>query len=94
MRTKPIEHKPRHSCLIEDPLPTAAVSCIDPELIITTEPSFNGRVGFRIEGDADRIRDAFQALGRDYPIGCRTLIDKIKELRTEMFRAKAAGPKR
>ena len=83
-----------YSCLVEDPLPTAAISCVYPELTVTTEPSFSGRVGFRIEGDAERIKEAFQALSDNQPIGCRTLIDRIKELRTEMFRCKAAqGPR-
>jgi len=92
MKMKTIEQQPHlHSVFLEDPLPAAAVISYDPILTATAEPSYNQRVGFRIEGDEDRIRSAFQALSEDRPIGARTLIDAIKKLRTEMFRVKAAG---
>jgi|GEM_PF-5910776 len=92
MKMKRIE-QPTHpySVFVEDPLPTAFVTVYDPTLSAIAEPSYSGRVTFRIIGDADRIRAAFQALSDDHPIGARSLIDAIKKLRTEMFRVKAAG---
>lgn len=100
---KKLEHLPAHhfvsledplpvtSAFVEDPLPTAAVISYEPLLTVRAEPTYAGRVGFRIEGDADRIKAAFKALSDDRPIGARTLIDQIKRLRTEMFRVKAAN---
>lgn len=92
MITKKTEQKPRlNSCLVEDPFTCGFIKAYDPVLSITPEPSYSGRVGFRIEGEADRIRTAFQALSDDCPIGARSLIAAIKYLRIEMFRVKAAG---
>ncbi len=94
MKKKIEQPHPIESVFIEDPFPSGFVHAFDPTIEITPEPTFNGRVGFRLHGDPARIRAAFEALSNNVPIGCRDLIDSIKAMRTAMFAAKSAGIRR
>ncbi len=78
------------SVFVEDPFPAGFVHVFDPTIKITTEPSFNGRYGFRLQGETTRIRAAFEALSKNSPIGGRDLIDAVKKMRTAIFTAKSA----
>ena len=89
MQTKLAPHMPHHALLLEDPFTCGFLGLFDPNLIITPEPSYNGRVAFRVTGKPEQLQAALRALSQDTAIGSLSLITAIKALRSEMFRIKS-----
>lgn len=76
--------------VIEDPHVVAFLSFHSPDLSITPQLTFAGRVAFAVSGSDTEIQTALKALEDNVPIGSRDLLEVIKRTRTKMFAFKLA----
>ena|SRR5208283_162451 len=70
---------------MEDPGPVTVFLIVKPNISVQPEHTFGGRVGFRLTGTHEDMKAAFEALQNDKPIGCRTLLNELRRVRTAMF---------